>query len=176
MSIYAQAVQTGMEAAATFLDPKGSAAYANAYNAQAARYRAASAKNAAERNISAVRQDKVLTNTKIQIQATQAEAAQKVQAAALGREGQSVDTVLGEVGKTASQMVQANEKSTRQMEESLLSQVNNSHGALLSVQDHEPSFGSELLKNLSSFQFSDLKLTNDLQDHFSSKSSKKKTT
>lgn len=176
MSIYAQAVQAGMEAAATLIDPEGTAAYANAYNAQAARYRAASAKNVAERNISAVRQDKVLTNTKIQIQATQAEALQKVQAAAMGREGQSVDTVLGEVGKTAAQMTQANEKSARQQEESLLAAVNNSHGALLSVQDPTPSFGSELLKNLSQFEFSDLKLTNDLNDHFSSTSGKKKST
>ncbi len=162
MSVYAHVLQTGVQALATYADLEGSAAYANAYNNAAARFKAADAKNVAERNISAVRQDKVLTNAKIKIQATQAEAMQKVQNAVSGNEGQSADTVIGEIHKTANQMQQANEKQSRQQEESLLASVNNSHGALLSVRDSKESFASGLLSMFSAFEFSDLKLTNDL--------------
>lgn len=162
MSVYAQAMQMGVQALATYADLEGSAAYATAYNNTAARLKASSAKNVAERNISAIRQDKILTNTKIKLQATQAEAMHKVQNAVSGNEGQSADTVIGEVHKTASQMQQANEKQSRQQEESLLADVNNSQGALLSIRDSKESFASGLLSMFSAFEFSDLKLTNDL--------------
>lgn len=162
MSIYAHAMQVGVQALATYADLEGSAAYADAYNKTSARLRSASAKNAAEKNISAVRQDKILTNTKIKLQATQAAAMQKVQNAFAGNEGQSADTVIGEIDKTASQMQQANEKQSRQQEESLLASVNNSQGALLSIRDSKESFASGLLNMFSAFEFSDLKLTNDL--------------
>jgi hypothetical protein len=176
MSIYAQAVSTGVQALATALDPEGSAAYANAYNTAAARFKASSAKNVAERNISAVRQDKVLTNTKIQLQATQAEAMQRVQNAVAGREGGSVNDVSGEIQKTASQLTQANNKETRQKEESLLAEVNNSHSSLLSIRDQEQSFASGMLEAFSAFEFSDLKLGNDLLGKLtSSKKDGKKT-
>jgi uncharacterized membrane protein YheB (UPF0754 family) len=166
--MYAMAIQQGMSALAAAADPEGTPEFANAYNMAAARFRSASAKNTAERNISAVRQDKILTNTKIQLQATQAEAAQKVQNAVLGRVGDSADTVKDNIQKTASQMTQANEKESRQREERLLAEVNNSQSSMLSQRDQSQSFASGLLQTFSAFEFSDLKLTNDLVDKMTS--------
>lgn len=162
MSVYAYAIQSGVESLAKFANLEGTAEYATAYNNAAKRFRMASAKSAAEKNISAVRQDKILTNTKIQLQASQAEALQRVQNAAGDREGQSADTVIGEVHKTAAQMAQANEKSSRQQEESLLAQINESQTSLLSVRDPKNSFASGMIEAFSSLEFSDLKLTKDL--------------
>lgn len=174
MSLYASAVQSGISSLATYANSEGSAEFASAYNKAASRIRAASAKNAAERNISAVRQDKILTNTKIQLKATQAEAMQRVQNAMAGREGGSVNDTLSEIGKSEAQMIQSNEKVARQQEESLLASVNSSQGALLSVRDEKYSMLGSTLDVLSGFEFSDLKLTKDLAQMWSGKKSKGK--
>lgn len=173
MSLYASAVQSGINSLGTLVDAEGSGAWSSAYNATASRLRSASAKNAAERNISAVRQDKILTNTKIQLQATQAEALQRVQNAMVGREGGSVDDTMSEIGKTEAQMIQSTEKVARQQEESLLASVNSAQGALLSVQDEEFSLLGSTLETLSAFEFSDIKLTKDLTQLWNKPTDKK---
>lgn len=174
MSIYAQVISTGVQALAGMADPEGTAAYADAYNNAAQRFRLASAKNTAEKNISAVRQDKILTNTKIQLQATQAEAIQKVQNAVSGRTGASVNDVSGEIQKTANQMIQANSKEAKQKEESLLAAVNESQASLLSVRDREDTFAAGMMEVFSAFEFSDLKLGNDILDKLSTDKKGKK--
>lgn len=170
MSIYAQAVTSGVTFIGDLMSSgEGSAAYASGYNTMANKLRAASAKNVAERNISAVRQDKVLTNTKIQMQATQAEAMQRVQNAMIGRTGGSVTDVSTDIAKTAAQMTQSNEKATRQQEESLLASVNQSQGALLSAREEKVSMAGELMKAFSAFEFSDLKLGKDIGEAMNGK-------
>jgi hypothetical protein len=172
--MYASAVQTGLSTIANYANVRGSPEFANAYNNAAARFRSASAKNTAERNISAVRQDKILSNTKIKLQATQAEAMQRVQNAMAGREGGSVNDTLSEIGKSESQMIQSTEKVARQQEESLLASVNAAQGALLSVRDEKISMLGSALDMFSGFEFSDIKLTNDLIDKWAGKKKKGK--
>lgn len=97
MSFYAQAAQQGMSAmqlAFTGENAITKQAYNVAYAETAQRLAAAEAKNVAESNISALTQDKILTDSQIEIDQDKAEAQAKLSAAVAGTSGQNVDQVV----------------------------------------------------------------------------------
>jgi hypothetical protein len=125
--LYAQAAQSGMSTlhllgggdnAATI------AAYNEQYNAQYKKYAALDAKNTAEKNISAINQDKILSNIAIQMNQQEAEAAAQVSAAVAGVEGSSVDAGLYAIDANAAMQKQQAVAKAEQATEQQLSNVN----------------------------------------------------
>ena len=104
MSMYQYAVMQGASALAEAITGHSAAADA-AYNAQykstTAKLNARNARHAISINMSSIEQDKVLTNTAINVQKAQQRAAAVIAAAAAGVEGDSVDAVLYEADKAA---------------------------------------------------------------------------
>ena len=160
MALYAQAVQSGMGAAqllATGENAQTKAAYNAAYAAKAAEYAAAGRKNAAEKNIAAIKQDKILTNVSIQMKQDQAEAFAKVNAAASGSSGQSVDDVIyGTERNEAHAIASANKKASQGIE-SELARINNAQASLLSIEQPTVSTTGELMKAFSSVDINDIR-------------------
>lgn len=136
VAVYAMAVQSVFEAAAgTAADAAYGTAYQNAANRLAGRNR----KVATERNIAAVKQDKILTNKQIELNQTQSEAMVKLAAAVSGVTGGSVQDVqyMTEVNK-----VNAQRSSTResdQVVEAMKAEVQAAHAGTLGIQDDKIS-------------------------------------
>ena len=137
-NIYAQTAQTGIQTihllgggdtAATV------AAYNEAYGLQSARFAALDRINTAESNISAINQDRVLTNTKIEMNQQQAEAMAQVNAAAAGVSGGSVDTVMHGIAGNAALARQRAEAEADQLTEQQLAGINNAFMDLKSIPD-----------------------------------------
>tara|TARA_R110002020_G_scaffold131052_4_gene293049 strand:- start:1727 stop:2260 length:534 start_codon:yes stop_codon:yes gene_type:complete len=127
-AMYAQAITQGIGAihVATGGDNAGTIqAYNEAYSAQAQRYATLDAKNAAENNISAINQDKILSNVQIQMNQQEAEAAAQVSAAVAGVEGSSVDAGMYQIGANASMQVAQAEAKADQLTEQQLANVAN---------------------------------------------------
>lgn len=167
MSIYVQAAQSGINALSLAMSGRNAATEAArtaAYNAQTQRIAASSARSAAERNISAIAQDKILSNVNIRLQQSQAEAMQTLQAAFSGSEGGSVDDSLYVVQSSAENLVAQNNRQAKQAIEKVKAQVGNAHSAMLSVEDQRISTSDAILQGLSSFELNDLKIAKDIKD------------
>tara|TARA_R110002020_G_scaffold39742_3_gene117749 strand:- start:5021 stop:5551 length:531 start_codon:yes stop_codon:yes gene_type:complete len=171
MSIYAQAVMSGMgalEVLATGGNAQTRAAYDESYNetysAVASRHAAGRAKVAAEKNISGIKQDRILTNTMLGMKQAEAEASARVSAAASGVTGGSVDQVIYETHKNESHRVAENMRQSEQAIESEKSKVDSSQRALLSVNPvyGEVSYVGDLLSAFSSFELGDLEIAEAL--------------
>ncbi|QDP58702.1 MAG: hypothetical protein Tp125SUR00d2C35697761_37 [Prokaryotic dsDNA virus sp.] len=161
MSIYATAVTSGIEALAGI---KADQAYDQAYNvtyaAEAQRANIRNAMHAAELNVTAVRQDKVLTNTMIGMKQDEAEAAAKVAAATAGVEGGSVDDIIYETEKNESLAINSANRRAEQSIESQLAQIGSGMSSLLAVNDDLPeiSYIDNLLGAVSSFELDDARI------------------
>lgn len=108
MSIYAATASQGVSSLNLMMGGKDAttiAAYNTAYSGVMKRFAAADAINAAEANISAINQDKILTNLSIEMSQQDAQAQLQVNAAAAGVHGGSVDA--------ASQMIDVNATTQR---------------------------------------------------------------
>lgn len=167
MSIYAQAVQSGMTTVGLMMSGKNGeteAARISAYNAQAQRIAASGARATAEKNISAIAQDKIISNVNIRLQQSQAEAMKSLQAAFAGVSGGSVEDSAYVVKSQAENLVAANNQNAQQATEQQLSMVSKSHSAMLSVEDSRISTADAIFKGLSSFEMNDLKIAKDIKD------------
>jgi len=163
MSMYAGAMVQGTQmVSGAMFGVKSSAeiqAYNNAYSQAVQRYNAREALHDAELNIAAIEQDKVTSNTNIQIQQSQAEAQAKVNAAVAGVTGQSVDDSIYNTKANAAFARRAVEdKSTQALQSESASVFTNASDAR-AVQDTEYSFGGELMQEFANFEYSDIKLT-----------------
>lgn len=162
MSIYAQAVQTGvtsLEILATGSSAATRAAYNTAYAEAAQRANILSVRQTLQKNMAAVQQDKVTSNTSIQMKQDQAEAWAKVSAATAGVEGGSVEDALYETEKNEAFALQASQRNTDQQMANLGTQIGNQTSNLASVQNTEESLFGDLLTAFSSFESSDLDIT-----------------
>jgi hypothetical protein len=122
MSMYAMTMQQGIQAGALALGVESAettAAYNAAYGNLANKLSAARARSAGERNIAAVNQDKVLSNTKIRQQQDEAEAAARVSAALSGASGASVNATIGQTETNESMALAASKKARDQQIEHL---------------------------------------------------------
>lgn len=140
------------------------AAFNAAYAAQSSRLAAAARKNAAEKNIAAIKQDKILTNLAIQNRQDEAEAFARVNAAAAGIQGQSVKDVIYETEKNESFAIASNRKRSEQLVENELAKINNAQAALLSVEAVDISTTGELMRAFSSLELKDFKTSEALQE------------
>lgn len=162
MSIYAQAVQTGvtsLELLATGSSAATRAAYNTAYAEAAQRANIISVRQTLQKNMAAVQQDKVTSNTSIQMKQDQAEAWAKVSAATAGVEGGSVEDALYETEKNEAFALQASQRNADQQMANLGTQIGNQASNLASVQNTEESLFGDLLTAFSSFESSDLDIT-----------------
>lgn len=166
MSLYAQAAQSGVSTLALVAsgsNAESEAAKAAAYNNQARRIAAAGARSAAERNISAIAQDKIVSNLNVRLRQSQAEAMKTLQSAFAGVEGGSVEDSNYVVQAGAENLVAANNQRAEQATEQQLARVNQSHSAMLSVTDEKISTVDRVLQDLGSFELSDLKMAKDIK-------------
>lgn len=161
MSIYATAITSGISALA------GTAAdqvYASTYNqvraTETKKANIRSAMQAAQYNIAAVRQDKVLTNIEVQINQDKAEAAAKVAAATAGVEGGSVDDVMYETEKNEAFAINRANRKAAIDTEGYLSQITSGMSSLLAINEDLPkiSYIDDLLGAASNFEMGDMKI------------------
>lgn len=142
--LYAQAAQSGMSALNLMAGGENAgtiSAYNTAYDAQYKKYVALDAKTTAERNISAINQDKILSNLNIQMNQQAAEAAAQVSAAVAGVEGSSVDAGMYQIGANASMAKQSAEAQADQLTEQQLANVNSAqvnYNSVPKVSDTSP--------------------------------------
>lgn len=166
MSIYALAAQSGMSALQLALTGSNAAtkeAWNTSYNETAQRLAIASAKDAAQTNISALRQDKILSDVSIEIQQNEAEANAKVSAAVAGVSGTNVDQTVYMTEVNAAMAKQQNAQQTDQAVKDQQTAVENAELSLLSVPDtRTPSVLDGLLGAASAFEKEDFKRSKEL--------------
>lgn len=135
-ALYSMAVQSVFEAAS---GAAGRAAYGQAYQNEAQRLAGKNRKVGAERNIAAVKQDKILTNRQIELNQTQSEAMIKLAAAVSGVTGGSVQDVqyMTEVNKVNAQ--RASSRESDQVVEAMTAEVQAAHAGTLGIQDDKVS-------------------------------------
>ena len=150
MSIYAQAAQSGMGAAQLMFTGENAqtrAAYNAAYAEIAQKYAYQDAKFAAESNISSVKQDKILSDTMIELSQQKAEAQAKVSAAAAGVSGTNVDQVVYMTELNESLAKQQNAAQAKQAIEQQKTAVQNAEIGLLGVPEANIPSVTDLLIN-----------------------------
>lgn len=165
MSIFASAMQSGMSTLSSLTGNSAASqeAFNAAYNVHAGRLASASAKNAAEKNISAIAQDKIISNLNIKLQQSQAEAMKSVGAAFAGVEGGSVEDGMYVVQSSAENLVAANNQQADQETEEQLARVNQSAATLASSRDTKIGTANAIIGGLSNFELSDLKMAKDIK-------------
>jgi hypothetical protein len=125
-ALYAQAITQGIGTLQLLAggDNAGTIGAFNAeYNKFAKQYAALDAKNTAESNISAINQDKILSNVAIQMKQQEAQAAAQVSAAVAGVEGGSVDAGMYSIDANAAMAVSQMEAKADQLTEQQLAMV-----------------------------------------------------
>lgn len=161
MSAYYMAMQQGVQAASLALGVESAetvAAYNNAFANQSRKFAAARARSAGERNIAAVNQDKIMSNTKIRQQQDAAEASARVSAALAGASGASTQAVIGQTQTTEVMAEAASKKAHDQQVENLKAGVFNATTQLNSrVRQQETTVLGGLLKTAASLDLDDLK-------------------
>lgn len=160
MSIYAQAVVSGVQAlAGTEADRVYDQTYNQVYANEAKKASIRNAMHTAQLNLSAIEQDRILTNTQIKMNQDQAEAMATVAAATAGVEGGSVDDIMYETHKNEALAINNANRKAEQASESQLASIGSQMSSLLAVNDSLPeiSYVDNLLGAFSSFEMNDLK-------------------
>jgi len=162
MSIYAGAIQQGAAFANLALGgdtAETAAAYNSTFKTVSSKMAASRARNASERNISAVLQDKVMSNTKIRQQQDEAEAAARVSSALSGAKGASVEATIGQTKTNEAHALSASNKAAAQAIENSKAGVYNATMQMQSnVAVPKSSVAGNLMNALSSFEMNDLKI------------------
>lgn len=154
------AIQEGvssLEIAVTGSNAKTHAAYNEAYSKQAQRIAGRNRQHAAQRNLAAIQQDKILTNNQIQIQNTHQQAMTKLSAAVAGVTGSSVDNVKQQVNTNTVFAMQSNERKAEQMSDQFLAEIQGSTASTLGIQDTKVSSIGELMKVAGNVSLDDYK-------------------
>lgn len=161
MSGYALALQQGTQLAVELAtDHSKSAAtlavFDREYGRRMKNYAAMDSRIAAERNISAIRRDKILTNANIQLQQNSVEAQIRANAAWVGAEGSSVEATVYDTEANESRRMADAAQEAKNATEGQLTQI---RSASLSI-DHSreaspPSLGLSLLSAFSEYSIDD---------------------
>jgi len=147
--IYAMMVQDGMstlELMLTGSNAKTRQAYSAAYANEAQRIAGRNRIDAAQKNLAAIQQDKILTNKSIQLQNTQAQAMTKLSAAVAGVTGNSVQDVSQQHNTNTAFAMAANDKQAKQLSDQFLAQINGTRMQLNGVQDQKISATGDLME------------------------------
>ena len=160
MPMYAQAVQSGIQFSALALGVESAettAAYNNTYKTVAGKIAASNARSAGERNISAVNQDKITSNTKIRQNQNEAEAQSRVSAALAGVKGASVEAGIDQTNVNAANAMAATSKAADQQIEQLKAGI---YGSTMNIrariEQPKSSVAGDLLNALASVDIADL--------------------
>jgi hypothetical protein len=165
MSGYGMAVQAGTQAAIELATDHGNtaataAAFSREYAKRTTNYNAMNARVAAEKNIAAVRKDKLLMDTHIQLKQNTVEAQIRANAAWVGAEGQSADAVIYDSEANAARRLADNAKKASGETEGYLSNIQSAALARdTSSAPKNPSLGANLLSAFSQYSVDDI---NDL--------------
>lgn len=150
---YASAVQNGVQTLSLMTGGSTAAtraAYDNAYKAESTRLAAGAAMSAAQRNIAAVNQNKILSNVQLQQKQDQADAMVKVSAAAAGVEGTNVDNASYTTrANEAFAVSRANQVAEAQIEQ-YAAQAHSASMTMTSVQDQEIDYFGNLINDMAS--------------------------
>lgn len=154
-----QGVQLATELATNHANSAATAAvFAREYNRRKTNYAAMDARVAAERNITAIRKDKILTNANIQLQQNLAEAQIRANAAWVGAEGGSVEATVYDTEANESRRMADAAKKAQAETEGQLTQI---RSAALSVdrtrEASPPSLGMTLLNAFSQYSVDDMR-------------------
>lgn len=158
--LYSMAIQEGMsslEIAISGSNAKTREAYNAAYSNQARRIAGRNRIGAAQRNLAAIQQDKILTNNQIQIQNTHQQAMTKLSAAVAGVTGSSVDNVKQQVNTNTVFAMQSNERKAEQMSDQFLAEIQGSTASTLGIQDKKISDIGELMTVAGNISLDDYK-------------------
>lgn len=145
--MYMAAAQMGVDA---LTGAKADAVGAAVYQKEMALYNATQTKDIHQRNIASIKQDKILSDTQIQLNQDQAEAQAKVMAAAEGVEGGSVDAVLYETEKNAAYRMAENANAAEAAIEAEAAAVGGASLNMAGIQRTKidvPSIADSLLNN-----------------------------
>lgn len=150
-SFYMSAVTSGMDTVNLMMggdNAATTAAYNNAYQAEATRAAMGAAIGAAQKNIASVKQNRILSHIELEKRQDQAEAMAKVSAAAAGVEGSSVDDVVYTTKANESiAKGRANAVAEQQVEQHLAS-VHQAAMGMVSVQDQEIDYFGNVVNKL----------------------------
>jgi hypothetical protein len=168
MSMYAQAVSQGVQAASLAAGVQSAetvAAYNAEYSTISSKLAASRQRSAAERNISAVNMDKITSNTKIAQQQDEAEAQARLSAALSGSKGASVDATIAQTEVTAAGARKASEKAANQQIEDLKAGIYGSSMKLQAqVEVPKTTLAGSAINALTSFEMSDLKIMESFEN------------
>ena len=165
MSLYAQAMSSGMaalEIGLTGANATSRAAYNTAYVEATRKAGVLEAKHATELNMSAIAQDRITSNTHIRMLQDSAEAQAIVNAAAAGVEGGSVRDVINSTETNAVLAKGRSNQAHKQQLEQQKSMIVSQQSAMLSVDEPEISYAGSLMSAFSSFELSDIKISESL--------------
>lgn len=144
---YSQVIQQGMQSLATLVTGD-TATFNQVYANEAKRYKAAQQEIAAISKISALNQDKMLTNTQIELNREKTAAEIKVMAAAYGTEGSAIDYQIEQNNRATGNAKLSVSKATEAAIEQQKAVVNDARLGLLSVKDQKASFGKEFVSGM----------------------------
>lgn len=162
MSGYGIAVQQGTQIAMNMAlgsESQASVAAFNAeYNTRMRKYALQDARVAAERNITAIRKDKLLTDANIQLQQNTVEAQIRANAAWVGAEGGSVEAVVYDTEANEVRRMADNAQKAKNATAGQLTQVRSASLSIGAIQETPaPSLGANLLNAFSKFSVDDIR-------------------
>lgn len=146
--VYAMAMQEGISALEHMVsgsNAKTRAAYNAAYANESARIAGRNRIHAAQRNLAAIRQDKILTNKSIQLQNTQAQAMTKLSAAVAGVTGNSVEDVSQQHDTNTAFAMANNARQAEQLSEQFLATISGTRMQLGAIQDNKITVAGDMM-------------------------------
>jgi hypothetical protein len=156
------AVQSGIQFASGLAGVESAetvARYNSEFQSYSSKLAASRVRTNASRNINAVNQDRILSNVKVAQQQDEAEAAIRVQAAASGVNGGSVEAALYQTEANESFAIAGNKRKAEQSKETLRTEVFNATMNMQSnIQHREPSIVGNLLNAASKIDVNDLQI------------------
>lgn len=162
MAMYAMAVQSGIQFASGLAGVESAetvARYNSEFQSYSSKLAASRVRTNAGRNINAVNQDKILSNVLVAQRQAEAEAAIRVQAAASGVSGGSVEAALYQTEANASFAVAGNKRKAEQSKETLRTEVYNATMTMQNnIRHSEPSIVGNLLNAASKIDVNDLRI------------------
>lgn len=146
---YQVMMQKGLTAAASAFGDSAEekAAYNAAYSATAKRLAARDRRQQAQSNIRAIRREKIMSNVKLEQNQAQAEAMVRVNAAAAGVSGGSLDRQIYTTEMNLTEQQEVLESAARQQIENQLGAINASTLDMMSSKNPDISFGQNLIGN-----------------------------
>tara|TARA_R110002020_G_scaffold203513_6_gene407220 strand:+ start:263 stop:871 length:609 start_codon:yes stop_codon:yes gene_type:complete len=172
--IYGQAMVSGVSAAQLAFTGDNAITraaydqtYNEVYNVQMRKFHAAKAMTQIRSNISAVKQDKILMDVEIQMRQAVSAAQMKVEAAAAGVEGMSVDQTIAQTEINASRATAANRRRAEQETENLSAGIGQHMSALLAEPNIQEQGGiwEAAMKAASSISLNDVRAAGHLQSN-----------